>query len=236
MTKEKIVERAVRIVSSYPQITTLGGGETLTKTSASEYYDMLLPTLMEDFIYGFGIAAYVLSNPVTLEGDQRLTDSNYKYYSLPSGEKHIFTLCRADQMPAIRSLIGRKGLRTLPSYSYTLVPDRVDMKLQVHQPFENMAIGYIQSSPNPAIMTATFRYYLSHMIAYKLALKNEQQLDVARMIALEARVAKLRAQKFSLDNTNHFEYIQAGLASAPLDPIPPREYPKSDDSYIRGLS
>ena len=235
-TKQEVAREAIRILTAYPQIVSLGGGASLTEDSATSFYNLLLPPIMEDFIYGFGLAYYTLTNPVQLATNVA-PDSRGKYYSIPADVGYIIALCKLNQVPHIKSLIGRRGLRGVGGGLFTKISDGDSIKLHIPQPFDTMTIVYIQTDPSPAIMTALFKLFLVYKIAAQLSLKNDRQ--VYQNLGALAYVEMLKAQKFSLDNSSTFQYVQSSLAAAPLTRVPPKEYPEapsvSESAYIRGL-
>ena len=240
MTKEELIKDAVTLVSGYPQVITVGRGDTLFTSSATVYYNMLLPAAMEAFVYGFGIVEYSLTNP-----EESSEDKPYRIYNLPRTEVnkqsmadvgYVLAVCPIGQLPEIRHFIGTRGVRQVGSFPFTKISDSGTTKLQVWSTMEGLAIAYVKKFPDPEIMTSNFRNMLIYNIATQLALKRIQQKNIAQMLEYKAVMFKHLAQKFSLDNTTYFQYIQPSLASAALDPIPPKEAPRYQiPEYIRGV-
>ena len=210
MTKTEILNQAVSRVSHYPQIAISGSGSVLT-TSAEAYYNSLLPAAMESFVYGFGLTQYILANP-TDDPD----DSNFKQFSIPTTTGFIFMVGKGSEFPTASTLVGRIGLRKMGSYIFNKMPDN---RLRVYHPsvYEGgLVIGYFNTDPDPSTMSAAFRSYLEYSIAASLALKNIQQKQVYQALDIKSVVWKQAARKFSIDNSQHFDYDVAGLETAAL--------------------
>ena len=63
---------------------------------------------MEQFIYGFGVKKFPLTNP-----SANPDNLDYLIFNIPQDVGFIFTVCEPKDLPSIRALMGRKGLRRL---------------------------------------------------------------------------------------------------------------------------
>ena len=210
MTKQEIQNNAVALVSHYPQQSVGLGGSVLT-TSASSYYDSLVPAAMEAFVYGFGLTQYVLANPL-IDPD----DDNYKIFPIPNNVGFIFMVDQGRNFPRASTLVGKIGLRKIGSYIFNKMPDN---RLRVYYPstYEGgLVIGYFNTDPDPQNMSASFRSYLEFSIGARLALKNVQQKNVYTGLEIKATYWKNVARKFSMDNTQSFYWEVASLATSAL--------------------
>ena len=72
-TKQQLLSEATSLVSNYPSVPS---AHVMT-SSAEAYYNMIVPTLMENFVYGFGIASFDLVNP-----SNDPDNSDYKFSQL----------------------------------------------------------------------------------------------------------------------------------------------------------
>lgn len=236
MTKQELIKSAVALVTAYPQTTYTGDGQTLFTTSAEVYYSIKLPAAMEAFIYGFGVSSFSLSNPTTSD-----KDPDYKLFSVPPDVGFIFTVCKESSLPAIESIIGIKGLRRLNSLHFTKLPGN---RIQLRYPndYQNdLAIGYITKTPDPAVMSASFIAYLIHDIAQQLALKSVQQRSLQQLLQHQALINKRIAQKFALDNSSLYEYHKVALTDAVYINQPEQEQKtlqtqiRDSRTYFRGI-
>ena len=86
MTKQQIVEEATSLISNFPQAPLDGGGGVIFTSSAERFYDILLPSFMESFVYGFGVVSQPLNNPI-----DNPDDSSFKRFAVPKNIGFIIT-------------------------------------------------------------------------------------------------------------------------------------------------
>ena len=233
MTKQEILRQAVGLVSSHPQVEQSFGQTTFT-SSAEFYYDLIVPSAMEEFVYGFGIMQFNLTNPAIDTADNQFIN-----FDVPDDTGFIFFVGEHKDLPSINMLRAKRGLRRLCSDYWSKLPDN-KIRVVFSGSYDNsLVMGYTSKSPNPETFSASFTNYVIESIASRLALKNIQQRNIYETLAYQAMKHKHLAQKYALDNSAAFNYEYASLASAPQTALPSGE--TANDSkkprmirYLRG--
>ena len=210
-TKQELIKSAVSLITAYPQLPLIGSSSSGVYTSSAEdIYDNLLSSLMENFIYGFGIHTYTLTNPLSTE------DVDTTIYSIPSDVGRVVFLTTATYAPKIQAIIGRTGLSRLVTFQYTIL---VDNKIQLIGTYdtEPLVIGYITKSPDVLVMSENFKLGLQYMIASRLALKFVQSRNIHFSLSMQGDYHIKMAQKYALDNRYSYGYLKTPLQDSVLN-------------------
>ena len=210
-TKEKLIQDALRLITSIPQISSVGYSESKFTSSASISYDYILETEMESFIFGFGIRVLELENP---QNEKSSSGNVFLEYSIPEDVGKPVCVIDSSQIPEIKLLVGNVGLNNIPSYWFKKLPES---KLQVlSQTSEKISLIYISRNPDVANMSSVFKNALRYELASEIALKLSPAGHHSRMWHIRARSYFIKARKYALDDSRTYVYEKASYTDRAL--------------------